>query len=67
MEIMIGAMHESNELMKKLTDQLEIISLPPDMVKWAQEKKYKIGDYTKMGKESAENMRREYEGDRRKQ
>jgi len=38
MEIMIGAMHESNELMKKLTDQLEIISLPPDMVKWAQEK-----------------------------
>lgn len=35
----ILAMDESNMLMKKLTKQLEIISLPPDMVKWAKEMK----------------------------
>ena len=38
MEEMVVEMKESNNLMRKLTKQLEIISLPPDMVKWAKEK-----------------------------
>ena len=37
MDSMIIAMEESNNLMRKLTKQLEIISLPPDMVKWAKD------------------------------
>ena len=36
LKTMIDAMNKSNELMEKLTNQLEIISLPPDMIKWAR-------------------------------
>ena len=39
LETMIDAMLESNELMRKLTKQLEIISLPPDMVLWSKTRK----------------------------
>jgi len=35
----IQEMKISNELMRDLTSQLEIISLPPDMVKWAKDGK----------------------------
>ena len=38
LDVIITCMDESNILMRKLTTQLELISLPPDMVKWAQEK-----------------------------
>ena len=38
LDIIITCMDESNILMRKLTTQLELISLPPDMIKWAQEK-----------------------------
>jgi hypothetical protein len=34
----ILAMHKSNELMEKLTTQLEILTVPPDMIKMAQDK-----------------------------
>jgi len=39
LEVMIEAMLESNELMKKLTTQLEIISLPPNVVLWSKFKR----------------------------
>jgi len=37
LKVMIESMNESNRLMEKLTNQLEIISLPPDMIKWARD------------------------------
>ncbi len=38
LKIMVKQMDRSNENMEKLTKQLELISLPPDMVKWAKKK-----------------------------
>ena len=44
LEVMIDAMLESNDLMRKLTTQLEIISLPPDMVLWSKFQKENYDD-----------------------
>ncbi len=37
LDVIITCMDESNILMRKLTTQLELISLPPDMVNWARD------------------------------
>lgn len=39
LDVIITCMDESNILMRKLTKQLEILTLPPDMVAWAKERK----------------------------
>jgi len=38
---MLIQMNRSNENMEKLTKQLEILTMPPDMIKWAIRKKSK--------------------------
>jgi len=39
---MLVQMNRSNENMEKLTKQLELISLPPDLVKWSKKRKNQL-------------------------